>query len=359
MSFEKKVHDAFARRAADVQPSLGARATFERNAERTYRRRTVASSVLGIAILTTLGMAAASLPRALHPEPSLFTSPSSVSTFRFEMIAVTRSERGPQKMIMRGEVDLTEGRSRTTMIDGTLGQQVVTITDGDRVYMEVPALTDRASSLGDARWISAKQEPSFQAIQGMPFLSQDPVAFFDDLNRVARTVEQLSDSRRIRSVQTTGYRAVIDGERLFAPMFDAMEQMMRRMAERFAAMPSMPDSFSGPNENEIEESIRMMRETAPDEVDVVIWIGGDQLPRRFEMKLELPTLGPQRGGTVTMTTDYFDYGAPISIELPPASEVEQVESLMDVFLPSSITSESRSSCAMLAPIGGEPVPCPS
>jgi hypothetical protein len=56
-----------------------------------------------------------------------------------------------------------------------------------------------------------------------------------------------------------------------------------------------------------------------------VWIDGDGLPRRFAIDLEVPGKG-----SVKESIDYSDYGADVSIEAPPADQVQSMDDFQRV-----------------------------
>jgi len=52
---------------------------------------------------------------------------------------------------------------------------------------------------------------------------------------------------------------------------------------------------------------------------VDVWIDGDGLPRRFEIDIEIPGKG-----SVKESIDYTDFGADVSIDAPPADQVQSM-----------------------------------
>ena len=55
-----------------------------------------------------------------------------------------------------------------------------------------------------------------------------------------------------------------------------------------------------------------------------VWVDNDGLARRIQLKLDLAKLAGPDGGTdgpvLTMSMDLYDFGVPVHVEAPPASE---------------------------------------
>jgi hypothetical protein len=64
------------------------------------------------------------------------------------------------------------------------------------------------------------------------------------------------------------------------------------------------------------EGMKMLGNSFP----VDVWIDHDGLPRRFAIDIEIP--GGQ--GSVKESIDYSDFGAPVTVEAPPAAQVQSM-----------------------------------
>jgi hypothetical protein len=56
-----------------------------------------------------------------------------------------------------------------------------------------------------------------------------------------------------------------------------------------------------------------------------VWIDRDGLPRRFAVDIELPGTG-----SVKESIDYTDFGADVSVEAPPADQVQSMDDFQRV-----------------------------
>jgi hypothetical protein len=65
-----------------------------------------------------------------------------------------------------------------------------------------------------------------------------------------------------------------------------------------------------------EKGMKMLGGSFP----IDVWIDHDGLPRRFQMDIEVP--GGK--GSVSERIDFTDYGAPVTIEAPPADQVQSM-----------------------------------
>jgi hypothetical protein len=64
-----------------------------------------------------------------------------------------------------------------------------------------------------------------------------------------------------------------------------------------------------------------MTSMLPDEIPMEMWVDGDDRPRKFLQEVEMPAMGGGEATTTTIEGSYFDFGADVTIEAPPAAEV--------------------------------------
>ncbi|RCW45365.1 hypothetical protein DFQ14_103336 [Halopolyspora algeriensis] len=78
--------------------------------------------------------------------------------------------------------------------------------------------------------------------------------------------------------------------------------------------------------NEIAKSSRqMLVKQGITEIDQTIWIGPDELPLKVEAVTPSMTVMNQQVPETTTTVTYSDWGKPVDITVPPASEVSEME----------------------------------
>jgi hypothetical protein len=72
----------------------------------------------------------------------------------------------------------------------------------------------------------------------------------------------------------------------------------------------------------------MLKTFGAAEIPVDVWVDGQNLVRREDLKLALPGgSGAPAGATLTLTTDFYDFGVPVRVSAPPAAQVATVGSL--------------------------------
>lgn len=130
--------------------------------------------------------------------------------------------------------------------------------------------------------------------------SGDPRQMFSQLKAVSGDVEKLGEEE-VRGVETTHYRGEVDllktPDGLPPERREAARKSMERAIEQFGL------------------------ENYPMDV----WIGDDDLVRRIRMEPSMEVLGQEI--SFEMTMEFYDYGSPVSIELPRRDEVQDVTDL--------------------------------
>ncbi len=121
--------------------------------------------------------------------------------------------------------------------------------------------------------------------------SADPADLLASLTAAASSVTKLGPST-IRGVPVTGFALKIDPAKAKIPGADR------------AAVESFRKGFG----------------TA--EIPVDVWVDGQNLVRRERLSLAMPSgSGAPAGTKLTWTTDFYDFGVPVRVSAPPASQV--------------------------------------
>jgi len=183
----------------------------------------------------------------------------------------------------------------TLVGDGTLEM----IMSADTIYMRWPLIT---SMLGATTpWISMDQallgEEMMPATGSFGYDPSMTLAFLESLE----DTEELG-TEDVRGAATTHYRGVVTWESI-------LEQLP---PEERAAM-----------ESEMQASAPPAFPTMP----VDVWVDADNLVRRYSMTMDMAQMAAEMGepttdtGVFTFSYDLFDFGEPVVIDLPAASEV--------------------------------------
>jgi hypothetical protein len=138
--------------------------------------------------------------------------------------------------------------------------------------------------LGDKEWLKIDMSDP-DSLFGMLGRSADPEMMFKAMEEPAEF--ELVGTEEVDGVDTNRYRIVMDT----SSYAEAME------------IPAQ------------------MASSLPEDIAVEMWVDGDDLPRRFRQEVEVPAMGGRPATTSTTEGTYTDYGAEVTIEAPPASEV--------------------------------------
>lgn len=204
------------------------------------------------------------------------------------------------------EMDMDSGLQSMVMEVPMLGEMEM-IQDGETVYMKTPA----GLGMGSKPWMSfdAGSEAA-SGLTGSMGGQSDPTAMLESLRGVSSGVEEVG-TETIDGVETTHYAATIDLEKAMS-MAPADQQAEMQASLGDLGIKEMP---------------------------VDVWVDGDGLVRRMEIRMEMGKIAESAAGgdptaaqmfkdaTMVMTMDLYDYGVPVNIQVPPASQVQDVGDL--------------------------------
>jgi len=172
-------------------------------------------------------------------------------------------------------------------------------------YIKMPAGADGGSggkSLPNGKtWIAVPDDAFGDAadpLLGSPEDGADPADLLAALKAASSSVTRLGASV-IRGVPVTGFALKIDSAKA-ATIPGTDRAVVEAMLKSFGAA----------------------------ELPVDVWVDGQNLVRREELKFPLPgASGAPAGTTLTLTTDFYDFGVPVRVSAPPAAQVASVGSL--------------------------------
>ena len=259
--------------------------------QQKHRRATEALGTLCVA-LAVLGSVVAVDRRTASlraPEDVLMTAASraeQVGTVRMDGTGTFSSPGLSVRMRISGSLDFRSGASDMTMVSEVVGgeseSQRFRIVGGFQ-YQSIPPTKTAAYSAGK-RW---SRSPA--AFADMAKESMDPQAMVETLGKASTDIREIG-RETVRGVRTTRYRYLtLKGE-------------------------ESPETFG------IEGGT------------VEAWIYDEGLPRRISMSMDIPADSlnsmagnsaddDDEGASSSTTFDLFDYGKPVRIQAPPASEV--------------------------------------
>lgn len=250
---------------------------------------------------------------------------SEAGTSRFELFIETEGTGagdGTQPVTVAGEEDF-EARQRELTFVGPEGDLAVIVDDTD-VYVEVPATEDEDWARIELDALT-QDSVGFGGPAGLPFQSpQDNIAVLGD----AITAAAEGDAEDVRGAASTRYDLVVDLEA-------AAEQAADDANETFDAI--------------VEDS-------GLTELDMQVWVDGEERISRVSYTLDLAQADIEdvaselaseiaseevedvnvgANGAVTVTVEYFDYGAALDIEIPAEEDVVDLDEdeILDSFSP--------------------------
>jgi hypothetical protein len=195
-----------------------------------------------------------------------------------------------------GQFDFDAQTGAMTMeVPPPIGSEVETVFDGTTYYMSAGLFGGAIPGL-DAEWIRVDLDDlAGQAgvdLSQLPQGANNPADALDALAAVSQDGLEELGTEEVRGVETTHYAAEID---MAAAVEAADEQtggelLDDAMAEQFLA------------------------QYGDEPVPVEVWIDGDGLVHRQTMTISAA------GEEATMTMEMFDYGQPVDVQIPDASE---------------------------------------
>jgi hypothetical protein len=181
------------------------------------------------------------------------------------------------------------------------------VTQGTTVFMKMPFLAQLFGS--DAEWISfdasAAAGGAQSAVPGLGSVGTgSPAAMLDSLRGASDDIEKVG-SADVRGVKSVHLRGTLDMQKAIEAAPEGQRQQIEQALSQFG--------------------------TAGQALPFDVFVDGDGLVRRFSMDLSGVAGAATAGATGSMTIDFFDFGAPVQIVLPPAADVfdatEQMSSL--------------------------------
>jgi hypothetical protein len=172
------------------------------------------------------------------------------------------------------------------------------------MYIKVPAALSGSGSDGNGlpkgkSWVAlsdaASGDSSDSALFGPFDGGGDPAGLLESLTAASTSVTKLGPSV-IRGVPVTGFALKIDPAKAGAKIPAADRAAVEAFLKSFGAA----------------------------QIPVDVWVDSQNLVRREKLSLAVSTeSGASAGTTITMTTDFYDFGVPVRVSAPPASQVAQ------------------------------------
>jgi hypothetical protein len=178
------------------------------------------------------------------------------------------------------------------------------IQDGETAYIHFPLITKQLPAgktwiKGDAKDLSsadAGQLSQFGSVVGT-----DPRDAFGFLKAISGPIETVG-SEKIRGVETSHYRATVDTAKLENLVPAAQRQGLGGLDQA-------------------------AKQAGVTEVPVDIWIDAKERVAKLAIDLDAKQPGSEAAIKGSLVIEFYDYGAPLDVELPPADQVVDASAL--------------------------------
>lgn len=217
-------------------------------------------------------------------------------TAKFDMTFQLNAPSEPEGNVSfdgKGEQDFSKGLAAIT-VNAPGGQTIEQRIIGTTVYIKLPPGTPASSQLGDKTWLKTDLDKAAESAglgSSGGGAGQDPSQILQMLGNVSDQVTTVGQEP-VRGTPTTHYRADVD------------------LAKAATAQGNTP-----------QQAQRLQKLLGANSLPVDVWIGEDGLPHR--MRFEMPLPAEATGGveaTMAATVEYYDFGTPVDVAAPSASE---------------------------------------
>jgi len=215
-----------------------------------------------------------------------------------ELVATGVFDSGAQRMAMKMDFGAMLGglaEASGEDLPPGMDEPVRFVADGTTVYLRIPMLD---ALTGTSGWLSATPEDlgGATAAFGLGASAYDPSTLLEVLRGATDEVRS-AGQEEVRGVLTTRYAVTVrPAEALEQAPAQQREHLQRQLDQLGAA-----DS----------------------EIPVDVWVDAAGLPRRVTMAFAglVPQTGSDEDASIQISIELFDYGEPVTIEVPSADEV--------------------------------------
>ncbi len=209
-----------------------------------------------------------------------------------------------------GEIDGANGRAHLVAdVSGTFGGEsdgakIEAVYDGDTAYVKAPFVSEL---FGGKPWVKITSPKLAQLADQMGGgLQGDPGSFLELLEGAGGPVTTVG-TEKVRGVATRHVKVDLD----VAKVLDRAAGKRRQKIEDQLAGHGVDLAKLGP-------------------LPAEAWIDGDGYVRRFSVAFDLAELSKAHPGTgatgvVTQTIEFYDFGKPVDIAIPPSDQVSTLD----------------------------------
>jgi hypothetical protein len=219
-------------------------------------------------------------------------------TARIAATISTQSQGMTLSITETGLFDFAHSRGMITM-QSPMG--VTEIFIPPTTYIKDPGDTSDGGALPDGKtWMAMPDSAtSASALLGIGVGGGDPADLLASLTAMSSGVTSLGPAT-IRGVPVTGFAFKVDPAKAAGKVPSADRASLEALGKLFGAA----------------------------EIPVDVWVDGRNLVRQEKLTLAVPGGTGAPGGThLVITTDFYDFGVPVRVSAPPASQVFTEESL--------------------------------
>jgi hypothetical protein len=217
-------------------------------------------------------------------------SHTAAQTARIEFTTTTQTQGMSTSFTLTGEFDFAHSRGMITM---AAPLDMTELFLPPKVYLKVSGM---GSPMPHGKtWIAMDNGTSSVSPGDMlgPIGSGDnPADMLESLTAVAGS-ERIVGTTRVRGVLTTEYEVNIDPAKIAAKVPASERASVRQFTQTFGK----------------------------GAIPVDVWVDSQHQVRQVRLSLHLPDGGFPANGRFTETMDFYDFGVPVRISAPPASQV--------------------------------------
>ena len=203
-----------------------------------------------------------------------------------------------------GVFDYRRNRGQMTMNLSGLDEgmkSLLFILDGDVVYMS--GFDDQLPNGKTWMKIDTSTVPGAAQFSELGRMSQ-PAVELQYLRAASKSIEE-KGSEKVRGVETTRYHTVIDLSKLAAESAEGVPPKLRKQVQR--------------------EAKDLLAESDIEELPTDVWIDADGLLRKMATNFAFEAEGEKV--RMKSTVEFFDFGVPVRVTRPPASETLDMSDL--------------------------------
>jgi LppX_LprAFG lipoprotein len=253
------------------------------------------------AVLLALGLTACGSETAAEPAPQeavalAASKTTGAGTYKADIVSSIDIAGQSLEMTGTGEFDGDAQRGRVSYSASVAGQDidVDTVFALPDVYMRYPAGLLPGIPEGKS-WIKLDleklgREAGFDFGQLMQAGQSDPSQGLQFLRGVTDT--QAVGDEDVRGVSTTHYTGVVD---------------LQRLADKDPALKGTVDA--------------LIAQAGLTRIPVEVWVDDENFVRRMKQSFEGATFGPGMQLDMTMTTELYDFGSDVKVEVPSPDDV--------------------------------------